>query len=60
MAANVLIVGSLGLNAITTNFYQSLSNLPAYQKGIYSFGIKAFSNLLPSITNLTSADTINW
>jgi len=45
-----LIVGSLGLNAITTNLYQPLSNLPAYQKGIYSFGIKVFNNLLPSIT----------
>jgi len=31
-----------------------------YQKGIYSFAIKMFSNLLPSITNLTSAGAINW
>jgi hypothetical protein len=36
-----------------SNFYQPVSNLTIYQRGVYNVGIKIFNNLSPYIKNIS-------
>jgi len=47
-----IIAGVYNINtAQRYNFHQTLSNVSLYQKGIYSFVMKVFNNLPPSISS---------